>query len=174
MELSELTKNVLKIFEIETQEDLTQSIYDAVMSDDVQKYEKFEILVQDLSVDWLQMIYQYWLADREEKKQDYTPKTLALFLAKMQSQNPEYEVMIDMCAGSGALTIQSWSINPSLSFEYIEFDEKVIPLLLFNLAVRNIRAIVKHQDVLSGEVFNLYSIEKGEKFGKVIKIETTN
>lgn len=174
MELSELTKNVLRIFEIETQEDLTQSIYDAVMSDDVQKYEKFEILVQDLSVDWLQMIYQYWLADREEKKQDYTPKTLALFLAKMQSQNPEYEVMIDMCAGSGALTIQSWLINPSLSFECIEFDEKVIPLLLFNLAVRNIRAIVKHQDVLSGEVFNLYSIEKGEKFGKVIKIETTN
>lgn len=100
MELSELTKNVLGIFEIENQEYLSKSIYDAVMSDDIRKYEKFEILVQDLSVDWLQMIYQYWLADRETKKQDYTPKTLALFLAKMQSQNPEYEVMIDMCAGS--------------------------------------------------------------------------
>lgn len=78
IELSELTKNVLEIFEIETQEELSKSIYDAVMSDDIRKYEKFEILVQDLSVDWLQMIYQYWLADREKKKQDYTPKTLAL------------------------------------------------------------------------------------------------
>lgn len=174
IELSELTKNVLEIFEIETQEELSKSIYDAVMSDDIRKYEKFEILVQDLSVDWLQMIYQYWLADREKKKQDYTPKTLALFLAKMQSQNPEYEVMVDMCAGSGALTIQSWSINPSLSFECIEFDENVIPLLLFNLAVRNIGAVVKHQNVLSGEIFNLYSIEKRERFGKVVKIETTN
>ena len=94
MELSELTKNVLGIFEIENQEDLSKSIYDAVRSDDIRKYEKFEILVQDLSVDWLQMIYQYWLADRETKKQDYTPKTLALFLAKMQSQNPEYEVKL--------------------------------------------------------------------------------
>ena len=172
IELSELTKNVLEIFEIETQEDLSKSIYDAVMSDDVKKYEKFEILVQDLSVDWLQMIYQYWLADREGKKQDYTPKSLALFLAKMMI--PECGTVLDMCAGSGALTIQAWAENPDLEFECIEFDENVIPLLLFNLAVRNIKAIVKHQDVLSEDLFAVYIVEPREKHGEVIKIETSN
>jgi type I restriction enzyme M protein len=27
-------------------------------------------------VDWMQKIYQYYLADRQEKKQDYTPASI--------------------------------------------------------------------------------------------------
>lgn len=55
-----------------------------------------------------------------------------------------------------------------------KFDENVIPLLLFNLAVRNIKAIVKHQDVLSEDLFAVYIVEPREKYGKVTKIETSN
>lgn len=172
MELSELTEKVQAAFEITDIGKLSETLLGIVLTDDTSKYELFENLVKTLDVDWLQMIYQYWLADRENKKQDYTPKSLALFLAKMIT--PEYGTVVDMCAGSGALTIQAWAENPNLEFECIEFDENVIPILLFNLAVRNIKATVRHQDVLSEDLFVVYTVEPREKYGKVMKIETSN
>lgn len=172
MELSELTEKVQAAFEITDIGKLSETLLGIVLTDDTSKYELFENLVKTLDVDWLQMIYQYWLADRENKKQDFTPKSLALFLAKMIT--PEYGTVVDMCAGSGALTIQAWAENPNLEFECIEFDENVIPILLFNLAVRNIKATVRHQDVLSENLFAVYTVEPREKYGKVMKIETSN
>lgn len=172
MELSELTEKVQTVFEISDLEKLSETLLEIVLTDDTSKYELFENLVKTLDVDWLQMIYQYWLADRKNKKQDYTPKSLALFLAKMIT--PEYGTVVDMCAGSGALTIQAWAENPDLEFECIEFDENVIPILLFNLAVRNIKATVRHQDVLSEDLFAVYTVEPREKYGKAMKIETSN
>jgi type I restriction-modification system DNA methylase subunit len=172
MELSELTEKVQAAFEITDIGKLSETLLEIVLTDDTSKYELFENLVKPLDVDWLQMIYQYWLADRENKKQDFTPKSLALFLAKMIT--PEYGTVVDMCAGSGALTIQAWAENPNLEFECIEFDENVIPILLFNLAVRNIKATVRHQDVLSENLFAVYTVEPREKYGKVMKIETSN
>lgn len=172
MELSELTEKVQAAFEITDIGKLSETLLEIVLTDDTSKYELFENLVKPLDVDWLQMIYQYWLADRENKKQDYTPKSLALFLAKMIT--PEYGTVVDMCAGSGALTIQAWAENPNLEFECIEFDENVIPILLFNLAVRNIKATVRHQDVLSEDLFVVYTVEPREKYGKVMRIETSN
>ena len=172
MELSELTEKVQTVFEISDLEKLSETLLEIVLTDDTSKYELFENLVKTLDVDWLQMIYQYWLADRKNKKQDYTPKSLALFLAKMIT--PEYGTVVDMCAGSGALTIQALTDNPDLEFECIEFDENVIPILLFNLAVRNIKATVRHQDVLSEDLFAVYTVEPREKYGKVMKIETSN
>lgn len=172
MELSELTEKVQAAFEITDIGKLSETLLGIVLTDDTSKYELFENLVKTLDVDWLQMIYQYWLADRENKKQDYTPKSLALFLAKMIT--PEYGTVVDMCAGSGALTIQAWAENPNLEFECIEFDENVIPILLFNLAVRNIKATVRHQDVLSEDLFVVYTVEPREKYGKVMRIETSN
>lgn len=172
MELSELTEKMRTAFEITDLEKLSETLLEIVLTDNTPKYELFENLVETLDVDWLQMIYQYWLADRKGKKQDYTPKGLALFLAKMMI--PECGTVLDMCAGSGALTIQAWTENPDLEFECIEFDENVIPLLLFNLAVRNIKAIVKHQDVLSEDLFAVYIVEPREKYGEVTKIETSN
>ena len=172
MELSELTEKMQTAFEITDIGKLSETLLEIVLTDNTSKYELFENLVKTLDVDWLQMIYQYWLADRENKKQDYTPKSLALFLAKMIT--PEYGTVVDMCAGSGALTIQAWVENPNLEFECIEFDENVIPILLFNLAVRNIKATVRHQDVLSEDLFAVYTVESREKYGKVMKIETSN
>ena len=172
MELSELTEKMQTAFEITDLEKLSETLLGIVLTDDTSKYKLFENLVKTLDVDWLQMIFQYWLADCENKKQDYTPESLALFLAKMIT--PEYGTVVDMCAGSGALTIQAWAENPNLEFECIEFDENVIPILLFNLAVRNIKATVRHQDVLSEDLFAVYTVEPREKYGKVMKIETSN
>ena len=75
------------------------------------------------------------------------------------------DTIIDMCAGSGALTIQKWNMNNNLKFELYELDTNVIPFLLFNMAVRNIECIVYNADILQQEIFHVYKIEKGDKYG---------
>lgn len=163
MELKELTEKTKELFKTESIEELTEKIFDAVKNNDVDIYEKFCDLVQDLSIDWLQKIFQYYHADRKEKMQDYTPQNLALFMGKLIG---EADVITDLCAGSGALTIQRWTINHNQRFQLYEFDEKVIPFLLFNMAVRNIECTVYHSDVLQQEVFHVYRISRDKKFGK--------
>ena len=74
MELKELSEKAKSLFAAENIEALPERILDTVQNNDEKKYEEFCNLVKDLSVDWLQMIYQYYLADRKEKMQDYTRK----------------------------------------------------------------------------------------------------
>lgn len=134
--------------------------------------EKFVDTVGDLSVDWLQKIFQYYEADRKEKMQDYTPLTLARFVGKLTETDGEKSVY-DLCAGSGALTIQKWNLNHDLHFVCCEYDKKVVPLLLFNLAVRNIDALVINGDALQDETFTRYTVKRGEKYGTVTEFAET-
>lgn len=163
MELKELTEKVLELLRAQSAEELPERLFEAVKNDDLNVYENFCELVQDLSTDWLQMIFQYYHADRKEKMQDYTPKSLAVFIGRLAGKA---DTVVDMCAGSGALTIQKWNMNHDQKFELYEFDEKVFPFLLFNMAVRNIECTIHHSDVLQQEVLHTYRVSKGEKFGK--------
>ncbi len=173
MELKNLTEKTLEIFGAESADELASSIMKTVETNDFNVYQKFEEMVKDLSTDWLQKIYQYYLADRKKLKQDYTPKSLAKLMAKLALQNND-GLIVDMCAGSGALTIQAWNLDKDLEFECLEYDEKVLPILIFNMAIRNIRATVKHMDVLQDEILNTYTIEPTEKYGKVVKQHGNN
>ena len=163
MELKELTEKVFELLRAQSAEELPERLFETVKNDDLNVYENFCELVQDLSTDWLQMIFQYYHADRKEKMQDYTPKSLAVFIGRLAGKT---DTVVDMCAGSGALTIQKWNMNHEQKFELYELDEKVIPFLLFNMAVRNIDCTIHHSDVLQQEVLHTYRVSKGEKFGK--------
>lgn len=164
IELLELKNKVLEIFDTDI-DHLGDALMQSVTENDLDKYERFcELVDGDLSVDWLQRIYQYYHADRENKKQDYTPKCLADFMGRLVGES---DVIIDMCAGSGALIIQRWVQNPNQKFRAFEIDENVIPFLLFNLAVRNIDSSVCRADVLSDEKYEQWRISKGEKYGRV-------
>ena len=154
---------MLELLRAQSAEELPERLFEAVKNDDLNVYENFCELVQDLSTDWLQMIFQYYHADRKEKMQDYTPKSLAVFIGRLAGKA---DTVVDMCAGSGALTIQKWNINHDQKFELYELDEKVLPFLLFNMAVRNIECTIHHSDVLQQEVLHTYRVSKGEKFGK--------
>lgn len=173
MELSILTNQTMELFNVDKIEQLSQQILNSVLSNDVGKYEGFKSLVQDLSIDWLQRIYQYHLADRKEKMQDYTPKSLAQLMGALALRKGETKI-VDMCAGSGALTIQTWNLNHETEFECLEFDENVLPLLLFNLAVRNIKATVKHMDVLQNDVMAIYQVTPREEYSEVRRIDNNN
>ena len=71
MELGALCKKTLSIFECENVKELGGELYDAVMNGEIAKLTAFCNTVGDLSVDWLQKIFQYYEADRQEKKQEY-------------------------------------------------------------------------------------------------------
>lgn len=169
MELKQLYDKILELFGISEQSEgdgakelgkrLMDSLNDVSIMDDF-----CELVGGDLTKDWMQMIYQYYLADRKDKKQDYTPANLASLLSSLAGSA---DMIVDLCAGSGALTIQRWCKNPDQEFELYEIDENVIPYLLFNLAVRNIKGTVYLCDVLQDETRNKWKVTKGEKYGKV-------
>lgn len=165
MELKELVNKTTQLFSCKSAKELGKALMDCVEKNDYKKMQEFSELVEnDLAKDWLQMIFQYYNADRKEKKQDYTPKCLAQFLSRLIGESAE---TIDLCAGSGALTIQRWVENPDTVFTLYEIDENVIPYLLFNMAIRNISATVYQSDILQDETVKAWSIRKGECFGEV-------
>lgn len=168
MELSKLKDEVLNIFEIKDISELKNALIEVTLNNKFEYYRKFKELVKDLNVDWLQMIYQYYQADREKNKQDFTPLSLAKLVSKLSENEEE---VIDMCSGSGALVIQKWSTNNNLKFICKELDENVIPYLLFNLAVRNINAKVYHMDVLQDETFHIYMVKSEDEFSKIEEIK---
>ena len=168
MELKALSESLVELFGVDEVCDLANALRAAALNQDTKIMNKFVYLVGgDLSIDWIQKVFQYYEADREQKKQDYTPKSLADLTGRLVGT---CDTVIDLCAGSGALTIQRWNRDKDCKFECVEYDDKAISYLLFNLAVRNIESVVKRMDVLSGEVFEAFKIIKGEQFGKVVKL----
>ena len=139
MELSEVCSRTLKVFEVDSVSDLSQALFTVCKENDIEKIKGFADIVQDLSVDWLQKIFQYYEADRKDKKQDFTPKSLAELVGLLVGDDTE---ILDMCAGSGAITIQKWNQNKNSNFKLFELDEKVIPYLVFNMMLRNIECVI--------------------------------
>lgn len=74
MDLTELLNKTLELLNVKNANEITEKLFDVVKDNRNDIYKKFsELVSNDLSKDWLQQIYQYYLADRKEKKQDYTP-----------------------------------------------------------------------------------------------------
>lgn len=171
MELKELTEKTCAIFGCQSVEELGTLLLRCVSENDEGKLGAFHSLVGDLSIDWMQKIFQYYQADRKEKKQDYTPKSIAELMGRLAG---DADTVIDMCAGTGALTIQRWNQNHGQKFILYEFDGNVIPYLLFNLAVRNIEAMVYQADVLQQEIYKEWVVTAGIKYGDVREVQHGN
>lgn len=169
MELKELTDRTIELFNVSAPEHLGQALFEACGDHD--KLRAFCGLVDnDLSIDWMQKIYQYYLADRKDKKQDYTPASLARLMGTLTGPS---EQIVDMCAGSGTLIIQKWNQKPDTRFTALEIDENVIPFLLFNMVLRNVRCRVLQMNALTGEdAVRIWDVMKGEKFGNIIDIKS--
>lgn len=169
MELKELVEETLKIFNVSEVSELSDKLKEICICNDIKYFSEFKNLVKDLHIDWLQKIFQYYEADRKTKGQDYTPSCLSKLVANLSITDNE-DIVYDMCAGSGALTIQKWSLNPNLKFVCKEFDERVIPFLLFNLALRNIEAEVIRADVLQNKEYEKYCLFKGKEFSVITEV----
>ena len=169
MELKEVTQKIRQIFKVDDIRDLPSRILGAILSPDArQYYDAYISVCPDLSEDWLQKTYQFYLSDRKEKKQDYTPRSLALLLSVLTSCGERS--VYDACAGSGSLTIRKWCVSPDAEFLCDELDGNVIPLLLFNLALRNISARVRRRDILAGETYEEYRLTRGDRYSSIERL----
>ena len=173
MELKELTSRFIDILGIQNTADISIAIAERVVNDSLglQKetiFAEYLKLCPDLEVDYLQKIHQFFNSDRVEKKQDFTPACLGKLLAAL---TPCGEWVLDCCAGSGSLTIQKWAQDKTQKFYCEELDSNVIPLLLFNLSVRNITGYVINKNVVTEEVFKIWKLEAGERYSVITEIK---
>lgn len=100
MELKELTARTLKLFYISSVSDLGKALMEHL--NDTDSMSEFKATVDDdLTKDWLQMVYQYYMADRGKKKQDFTPVCIGKLMSKLVGSA---DTIVDMCAGSGCIS----------------------------------------------------------------------
>lgn len=125
---------------------------------------------KDKSVDLFRDFFQEEQADRKSLKQDYTPDGISELVSRLA---PSGNNLLDVCAGTGTLTISYLARHKANFVRCEEFSSRVIPFLILNLALRNQESEVVHKDVLTDEIFGIYEIKKGEERGIISKKEQT-
>ena len=183
-ELRGLCFEIIKLFfgvELDFENDIEQipeyidmlgiTIKDILVSEKKDQYlQKYMDIAESIDFDYLQDIFQEFKKDRKNLNQDYTPKSAAKLLAELVYYK-EARTVYDVCCGSGSLSIALHNIDKDLNFVCWEYDENVIPYLLFNLAIRNINAVVIRGDIFTGETFDFYELKQSTKFSDVSIIE---
>lgn len=168
MELKQKYNTICCIFDKQEDETFSQMIKRVVFSPLRREY--FDRFCQIVSLDYdeLRSCWQFFHADRKDKKQDYTSDSLADLLATLLQPKPG-ETVYDCCAGSGALSIGIWRACHDVSFICEELDEEVIPLLLFNLSVRNISAKVTCINAITREASDQWVLERSDTYSTIQK-----
>lgn len=128
-------------------------------------FQEFLKIESDLSFDWFTDYFQEEHSNRNSMMQDFTPKEVARLLPMLEDN---YNSVADICCGTGGLTIAAWNHNKNATFYCEELSTRAFPLLLFNLAIRNINSIAVNKDVLENKVYAAYQI----KNGKVARLES--
>lgn len=168
MELKQKYETICYIFDKQENETFSQMIERVVFSPLRREY--FDRFCQFVSLDHdeLRSCWQFFHADRKDKKQDYTSDSLADLLATLLQPKPG-ETVYDCCAGSGALSIGIWRACHDVRFICEELDEEVIPLLLFNLSVRNISAKVTCINAITREASAQWVLESSDTYSTIQK-----
>lgn len=121
----------------------------------------------DLNFDWFTNYFQEEHSDRKGKKQDFTPDGVIKITNQILGST---DSNADICAGTGGLTIKRYSDNPNAQFYCEEFSDRAMPFLLFNLAIRNVNAVVYHGDSLTRNFKHIYKLTKSSKFSDIQEI----
>ena len=127
-------------------------------------FERFLRLETDLSYDWFLEYYQSEHSDRKGRGQDFTPDAVAEITNKILGQGKSN---LDICSGVGGLTIKRYADNPNQEFYCEEFSDRAMPFLLFNLAIRNVKGVVKHGDSLTREFKAVYKLNQSKEFSDI-------
>lgn len=67
MELLEFKNQLLNLCRITEVKDISKILYNVVLSNDIDFYDRYNAIIDDTK-DWLQALWQYYEADRTEKK----------------------------------------------------------------------------------------------------------
>ena len=75
---------------------------------------------------------------------------------------------MDICAGSGSLTIKGWVKNPSARVVCVELSKTVLPFLLFNLSIRGIAGTVIHGDAITRQADAVYELVPDGRYSRIV------
>lgn len=165
MELLEYKKRIFELCNISEITEIRDILLNVVINHDVSFFDRYQLIANDQK-DWLQALYQYYEADRIEKKQDYTPQSLCKLVSEL-SGNCNF--IYDCCGGSGALTVQMINDKKIKNVHVEELDQRVIPFLLFNLCLNNACGVVVCGDALSREFIKCYHLRSGERYSYCVE-----
>lgn len=129
-------------------------------------FDEFLEVGEPLDHDWFTGYFQTEHGDKKRLKQDYTPDCLCELVAKVSELDG---TVADICAGTGGLTLKAWQHGVK-EFYCVEFAERVIPILLMNLSIRNIKATVIQGDALKKQTTQAYKLTPGEKYSDIATI----
>lgn len=133
--------------------------------------EMLKLFNHDVSYDWFNEYFQEEHADRKEKKQDFTPRSVSTLLSKLIGDTSSGDGMFyEGCAGTGSIVISQWNSDrmQHSPFDYRpswylytleELSDRAIPFLLFNCIIRGMNAVVIHCDVLSRRAKGVFFIQ---------------
>ena len=102
IELLEFKNKIFELLNVTKTSEIGNALLDVVLKPNFYIFDEYKKL-DDGSKDWLQSLWQYYEADRTEKKQDYTPKSLCKLVSALSGN---CETVYDCCGGSGALAVQ--------------------------------------------------------------------
>ena len=171
-ELKSICDDLMIFFNIDNIEELGDKLYNVLFSKNKNEMLKQYLeIVEDIETDWIQKIFQYYKADREKGlSQDYTPPSLGKCVSKIL-YNEDSKTVLDVCAGSGSLTLQLHKLNEDLNFVCLELDDNVIPFLLFNLCLNNVEAVVCKYDVINNKLYKAYKLTKTASYSNIEVLE---
>ena len=162
MELLEFKGKIFELCDVKSVGEIGNVLLKVVLNNDVKFFDKYNSII-DNSKDWLQALWQYYEADRTEKKQDYTPKSLCKLVAEFAEKS---DTVYDCCGGSGALTKACIETHGTKNIIVEELDENVIPFLLFNLCLHNVNGYVINGNVLTKETNKIYKLTSNDKYSE--------
>lgn len=166
MELLEFKNKIFKLCKVSDVKEIGEVLLNVVLQNNIDFFDEYNSVIDDCK-DWLQALWQYYEADRQEKKQDYTPKSLCKLVSALAE---DCKTVYDCCGGSGALTNEMLK-NHRIENVYVEeLDENVMPFLLFNLCLNNASGFVVNCNVLTKEKIRAYRLLNGKKYSEVIEI----
>lgn len=174
-DLFEVVDRIKELLRVDPLHDIYGRINETVLSENLSEIlEKYtEIIKADPERDWIQNMFMFSGADSAGLGQDYTPAALSKIMAGVS----DYEgagTVLDVCCGTGSLTLQLHKKHPGLHFTMQECDTRVVSLLLFNMALNNVYADILHMDIITGQIFAIYEVRPGERFGTVEKLPETD
>lgn len=142
-----------------------------ILMDDSQRenvFDQFMVIGESLDHDWFTQYFEEEHSNKSKMAQDFTPSSVTKIIGELAG---DFKSCSDIASGTGGITIGMWIRNKDARYNCYELSERAVPLLIFNLAIRNINASVTRIDILTGEVFEHYEIVPGDKYASIKKCE---
>lgn len=165
-------EDIHKILGVKESYEVPSAMYKLIFDKEKREkaFDKFLEIEWDLSFDWFHYYFQDEHADRQMKKQDFTPESVAKILSEIVRTEAGNGTTMDVAGGTGGLIITKWNDDrmkhtpfdyyPSMYFyKCEELSDLTIPFLLFNLMIRGMNAVVIHGDALERTAKQVYFIQ---------------